>query len=75
MGLQRVRHSPATKHSTGTQARVKANNRRIRKAHNKKFGNRGVFLVVQWLRIRMAMQGTWVQSLIGELGSHMPKLN
>ena len=30
----------------------------------------GTSLVVQWLRIRLAMQETWVQSLIGELGSH-----
>ena len=29
-------------------------------------------LVVQWLRIRLAMQGTWVQSLVGELRSHKP---
>ena len=28
-------------------------------------------LVVQWLRIRLAMQGTWVQSLVRELRSHM----
>ena len=31
----------------------------------------GTSLVVQWLRIRIAMQGTQVQSLIRELGSHM----
>ena len=28
--------------------------------------------VVQWLRIRLAMQGTWVWSLVGELRSHVP---
>ena len=28
-------------------------------------------LVVQWLRICFAMQGTWVPSLVGELRSHM----
>ena len=32
-------------------------------------------LVVQWLRIRLAMQGTWVQSLVGELRSHKPRGN
>ena len=30
----------------------------------------GTFLVVQWWRAHLAMQGTQVQSLIGELGSH-----
>ena len=29
-------------------------------------------LVVQWLRILLPMQGTWVRSLVGELRSHMP---
>ena len=33
------------------------------------------FLVVQWLRIHLAMQGTWVQSLVGELRSHKPRGN
>ena len=28
-------------------------------------------LVVQWMRIRLPMQGTGVQSLVGELRSHM----
>ena len=32
----------------------------------------GTSLVVQWLRICPAMQGTQVPSLIGELRSHMP---
>ena len=32
-------------------------------------------LVVQWLRIRLAMQGTRFQSLVGELRSHMPWSN
>ena len=27
---------------------------------------------VQWLRLHLSMQGMWVQSLIRELGSHMP---
>ena len=31
----------------------------------------GTSLVVQWLGIRLAMQGTWVQSLVEELRSHM----
>ena len=32
----------------------------------------GSSLVVQWLRIHLAMQGTQVQSLVRELRSHMP---
>ena len=31
----------------------------------------GTSLVVQWLRICLAMQGTRVQSLVGELRSHI----
>ena len=30
-------------------------------------------LVVQWLRIHLPMQGMWVQSLVRELRSHMPR--
>ena len=32
----------------------------------------GTSLVVQWLRIRLPMQGTGVRSLVGELRSHRP---
>ena len=35
----------------------------------------GTSLVVQWLRVSLAMQGTWVQSLVRELRSHMPWSN
>ena len=35
----------------------------------------GTSLVVQWLRFRSPMQGTQVQSLIGELRSHIPRGN
>ena len=35
----------------------------------------GTSLVVQWLRIRFPMQGTWVRSLVGELRSHMLRGN
>jgi len=38
----------------------------------KRIINSGIFLVVQWLRICPAMQGTWVQSLVGALRFHMP---
>ena len=31
----------------------------------------GTFLEVQWLRNHLPMQGTWVQSLVGELRCHM----
>ena len=30
-------------------------------------------LVVQWLRIRLAMQGTQVQSLVREVRPHVPQ--
>ena len=33
----------------------------------------GTSLVVQWLRSAFPVQGTWVQSLVGELRSHMAK--
>ena len=32
---------------------------------------RGTSLVVQWLRIHLPMQGTWVPSFVWELESHM----
>ena len=32
---------------------------------------RGFCDMVQWLRIYLPMQGTWVQSLVGELRSYM----
>ena len=32
----------------------------------------GTSLAVQWLRIHLAVQGMWVQSLVRELRSHMP---
>ena len=32
----------------------------------------GTSLVVQWLGLRLPVQGVKVRSLIGELGSHMP---
>ena len=32
----------------------------------------GTSLVVQWLRICRPMRGMWVQTLVGELKSHMP---
>ena len=35
----------------------------------------GTSLMVQWLRICLAMQGTWVESLEGELRSYMPWSN
>ena len=38
----------------------------------KKKGSQETSLVVQCLRICLAMQGTWVQSLVRELRSHMP---
>ena len=34
---------------------------------------RGTSLVVQWLRTRPAMQGTWVCSLAGELRFRVPR--
>ena len=34
-----------------------------------------ILLGVQWLRIRLPMQGTWVPSLVGEPRSCMPRGN
>ena len=31
----------------------------------------GTYMVVQWLRICLSIQETWVQSLVRELRSHM----
>ena len=33
----------------------------------------GTSLAVQWLKIHLPVQGMWVQSLVRELGSHMPQ--
>ena len=38
----------------------------------KKKKNQGTSLVVQWLKLRLSMQGVRVRSLIGEPRSHMP---
>ena len=35
----------------------------------------GTFLVVQWLRISLPMQETWVRSLVGKLRSHVLRSN
>ena len=32
----------------------------------------GISLAVQWLRLRLSMQGVQIRSLVGELRSHMP---
>ena len=34
----------------------------------------GTSLVVQWLGLCLPMQGVQVRSLVGELGSHMPRV-
>ena len=34
--------------------------------------NAGTCLAVQWLRLHLPMQGAQVQSLVGEVRSHMP---
>ena len=34
---------------------------------------RGASLAVQWLRLCLPMQGVQVQSLVGQLRSHMPR--
>ena len=39
---------------------------------SKTFSHGRTSLVVQWLKICPAMQGTWVRSLVGDLRSHMP---
>ena len=35
----------------------------------------GTSLVIQWLRVCLPLQGMWVQSLVRELGFHMPWSN
>ena len=35
----------------------------------------GLFLVVQWLRICLAVQGTWIQCLVRGLRPHMAQSN
>ena len=40
-----------------------------------KYFTSGTSLVVQWLRIHLAMHGTQVQSLVKELRSHRPGIN
>ena len=37
----------------------------------KKIQQEGTSLVIQWLRICLAMQGMWVRSLVRELRFHM----
>ena len=50
----------------------KEHNSRRRKALRNSWG--GTSLAVQWLRLRLPMQGVRVQSLVGDLvGSHMPR--
>ena len=34
-----------------------------------------LYLMAQWFKIHLAIQGTWVQSLVGELRSHIPWSN
>ena len=45
--------------------------------HGKRFyketHTHGTSLAVQWLRLRASTVQTWVQSLVGELGSHRPR--
>ena len=40
-----------------------------------KFSKEGFSLVVQWLRSCLVIQGTWVQSLVRELRSHILQNN
>ena len=39
---------------------------------NNEIQNIGTSLVVQWLKLSFPVQEVWVQSLLGELRSHMP---
>jgi len=55
----------------GLELAVNPSNRK--NIHGQKGANSGTPLVVQWLRILLAIQETWVQSLYGELRSHMPQ--
>ena len=37
-----------------------------------KYHLKGTFLVVQWLRLTLPVQGVWVLALLGAFRSHMP---
>jgi len=43
----------------------------IARKHNEQYCVAGTSLVAQWLRIHLAMQGTWVQALVREIRSHV----
>ena len=59
----------AYSHSNPTQYKGKCVGRGIRMEIEKSLGPS---LVVQWLRLRLPMQGIQVRPLIKELRSHMP---
>ena len=46
-----------------------------RQFKNKFLGTRTSSLVVQWVRIHLAKEGTWFQFLVGKPISHMPRGN
>ena len=43
--------------------------------HNEQYCVAGTSLVVHWLRICLAMQGTWVQALVREIRYHVRQGN
>ena len=45
------------------------------RAAERSYASLGASLVVQWLRVHLAVQGMWVQPLIGELRSDTPQSN
>ena len=49
--------------------------RKQRRGNSQGNSSRGTSRVVQWFRICLPMQRTWVLSLFGELRSHMPQGN
>ena len=52
---------------------INNNNKKVfQKPPHSKIRQSGTSLVVQQLRFPLPMQGVWVQSLVKELGSHMP---
>ena len=68
-----------TKHSTGKPilvCTININRAKEQPTHkDTKGSSTQTFLVVQWLRIHLEMQGMWVQALVRELRSHVPQSN
>ena len=80
MGSQRVRHSLATElrtefHIALWSTPLVPSDLVQMFSYKKRRPYIPTSLVVQWLRIHLAIQRMWIQSLVGELRSHKPWSN